>query len=98
IAFPALKHETGGTTTKTGWGRIAGVPLYDCLFIVCGIAASLYIGITWYEIKFTLFGIDFFLPEQVLRQGAPLPIDVVFGSILVLVLLEAVRRTIGIVV
>ena len=98
IAFPALKRETGGTTTKTGWGRIAGVPLYDWLFIVCGIAASLYIGITWYEIKFTLFGIDFFLPEQVLRQGAPLPIDVVFGSILVLVLLEAVRRTIGIVV
>jgi len=98
IAFPAQKRETGATTTKTGWGRIAGVPLYDWLLIVCGIASSLYIGITWYEIKFTLFGIDFFLPEQVLRQGAPLPIDVVFGSILILVLLEAVRRTIGIVV
>ena len=98
IAFPAQKRETGATTTKTGWGRIAGVPLYDWLLIVSGIASSLYIGITWYEIKFTLFGIDFFLPEQVLRQGAPLPIDVVFGSILILVLLEAVRRTIGIVV
>ena len=31
-------------------------------------------------------------------MGVPLPIDVVFGTLLIIVLLEAVRRTIGIIV
>jgi TRAP transporter 4TM/12TM fusion protein len=43
-------------------------------------------------------GEHFFLPEQVMRQGDPALIDVVFGTVLITVLLEAVRRTLGIVV
>ncbi|SVD76963.1 uncharacterized protein METZ01_LOCUS429817, partial [marine metagenome] len=74
------------------------VPIWDWILIIAGISSSLYIGITWYEINFTFLGYDFFLPEQVMRQGIPYPIDVVFGSILIVVLLEAVRRTIGVVV
>ena len=38
------------------------------------------------------------MPEQVIRQGNPYTIDIVFGTVLVLVLLEAVRRTLGIIV
>jgi TRAP transporter 4TM/12TM fusion protein len=44
------------------------------------------------------FCFHFELPEQVLRQGNPAPIDVVFGTLLIIVLLEAVRRTLGIIV
>ena len=33
-----------------------------------------------------------------MRQGNPATIDVVFGTILIVVLLEAVRRTLGIIV
>ena len=31
------------------WWRFGNVPLWDWLFIVVGIGASLYIGITWYD-------------------------------------------------
>jgi TRAP transporter 4TM/12TM fusion protein len=68
------------------------------LLILAGVSSSLYVGITWYEIDFELLGWRFFLPEQVLRQGDPAFIDVVFGTVLIAVLLEAVRRTLGIVV
>ena len=98
IAYPMFKTPESMDLAENTWWRFSNVPLWDWLFIVVGIACSLYIGITWYEINFTIFGIDFFLPEQVIRQGDPAPIDVVFGTLLILVLLEAVRRTLGIIV
>ena len=98
IGFPAIKGDRAWDLNANTWWRYANVPLWDWLFIVAGIAASLYVGITWYEINFDFLGVHFFLPEQVLRQGNPEPIDVVFGTVLVLVLLEATRRTLGLVV
>lgn len=98
IAYPMVKNEAQMSLGENTWWRFSNVPLYDWVFIVVGIACSLYIGITWYEINFELFGFTFFLPEQVIRQGDPRLIDVVFGTMLILVLLEAVRRTLGIIV
>lgn len=98
IAYPMVKSESQMALGRNTWWRFSNVPIYDWIFIVVGIACSLYIGITWYEINFELFGFTFFLPEQVIRQGDPKPIDVVFGTMLILVLLEAVRRTLGIIV
>ena len=98
IGFPAIKGDAAWELHPNTWYRYANVPLWDWLLIIAGIASSLYIGITWYEIDFTILGHRFFLPEQVLRQGDPAFIDVVFGTVLILVLLEAVRRTLGIVV
>ena len=98
LGFPAFRGKLASIEDKARPWVFGGVPVWDWLIIIAGIAAALYIGITWYEIRFTLFGMEFFLPEQVMRQGAPMPIDIVFGTILVLVLLEAVRRTIGIIV
>jgi TRAP transporter 4TM/12TM fusion protein len=98
IGFPAIKGDRAWNLQPNTWYRYANVPLWDWVLIVAGIASSLYIGITWYEIDFELFGHRFFLQEQVLRQGNPALIDVVFGTVLIVVLLEAVRRTLGIVV
>ena len=98
IGFPAIKGDRAWELHPNTWWRYANVPLWDWVLICAGVASSLYIGVTWYEIDFELFGQRFFLPEQVIRQGDPYPIDVVFGTVLILVLLEAVRRTLGIVV
>ncbi len=95
IGFPAIKGDQAWELHPNTWWRYGNVPLWDWLFIVAGISASLYIGITWYGIDFTLLGMNFNLPEQVIRQGNPAMIDVVFGSMLIVVLLEAVRRTLG---
>lgn len=98
ISFPALKKRNY-TAEKTGSnGKLSGVPVYDWIFIIIGVAASLYVGVTWYGLDFEFLGLSYSIPEQVLRMGVPLPIDVVFGTLLIIVLLEAVRRTIGIVV
>ena len=98
IGFPAIKSDQAWQLHPNSWWRYENVPIWDWMFIAAGIAASLYIGITWYEIDFEFLGKRFFLPEQVMRQGDPYPIDVVFGTVLIVVLLEAVRRTLGLVV
>lgn len=98
IGFPALKHADVWALKNNTWWRYANVPLWDWLFILAGIASSLYIGVTWYGIDYELFGWHFKLREQVMRQGNPASIDIVFGTVLIVVLLEAVRRTLGIIV
>ena len=98
IGFPAIKSAKSMSLRPNTWWRYTNVRLWDWLLIAAGVSSSLYIGITWYEINFELFGTQYSLPEQVIRQGNPYTIDVIFGSTLVVVLLEAVRRTLGIVV
>ncbi|MEL7174053.1 MAG: TRAP transporter fused permease subunit, partial [Pseudomonadota bacterium] len=97
IGFPAFRGATSQSVQKA-WYRIANVPLWDWGLMVLGITAALYVGVTWYEISFTFLGGQYTLEEQVLRQGNPATIDIVMGTILIVVLLEAVRRTLGIVV
>ena len=98
IGFPAFRTKSSTTVQPNRWWRFENVPLWDLIFIVVGISCSLYIGVTWYAIDFTLFGHRFQLPDQVLRQGNPATIDIFFGTALIVVLLEAVRRTLGIIV
>jgi len=98
ICYPMFRRDRSRELLANTWWRFANVPIWDWVLILAGVACSLYIGITWYEIDFELLGWRFFLPEQVLRQGDPAFIDVVFGTVLIAVLLEAVRRTLGIIV
>jgi TRAP transporter 4TM/12TM fusion protein len=98
IGFPMIKGSSAWDLHPNTWWRYANVPIWDWILITAGVASSLYIGITWYETDFTFLGYRFFLAEQVIRQGDPATIDVVFGTVLIVVLLEAVRRTLGIVV
>ena len=98
ISFPAFKSSYDGDSPRKGIFSPLGVPFYDWALMIMGIAASLYVGVTWYGFEINFFGFTYFIPEQVLRMGVPLPVDVVFGTLLIIVLLEAVRRTIGIIV
>ena len=98
ISFPAFKKLKAEGQSPDLKGRLAGVPFYDWLFIIIGVMSSLYVGVTWYGLDFNFIGVSYTIPEQVLRMGVPLPIDVLFGTLLIIVLLEAVRRTIGIIV
>ena len=98
ISFPAFKKLKAEGQSPDVKGRLAGVPFYDWLFIIIGVMSSLYVGVTWYGLDFNFIGVSYTIPEQVLRMGVPLPIDVLFGTLLIIVLLEAVRRTIGIIV
>ena len=98
IGYPLIKNDGAWTRHPNTWWRYGNVPIWDWLLIVCGIAGALYIGITWYEIEIEFLGGRYVLPEQVLRQGNPATIDIVFGTMLIIVLLEAVRRTLGIIV
>jgi TRAP transporter 4TM/12TM fusion protein len=98
IGFPAIKSDHIWELKRNTWWRVGNVPVWDWMFIIAGISASLYIGVTWYEIDFIFLGERFQLREQVMRQGDPATIDVVFGTVLIVVLLEATRRTLGIVV
>ncbi|MEM1343003.1 MAG: TRAP transporter fused permease subunit [Pseudomonadota bacterium] len=98
IGFPARRAPAGDQVPGAAWYRIGQVPLWDWGLMAVGIASALYIGFTWYEIRFSLLGFEVFLPDQVMRQGNPATIDIIFGTALIIVLLEAVRRTLGIVV
>jgi len=98
IGYPAFKSAGAMELRPNTWWRIGNVPLWDWLLIIAGIAGALYIGVTWYAISFEFLGYKFQLREQVMRQGNPAQIDIVFGTVLIVVLLEAVRRTLGIVV
>ncbi len=98
IGYPMIRGERSWKGGANTWWRYGNVPVWDWLLIVIGIAAALYIGVTWYAIDVEVLGYRFQLPEQVMRQGDPAPIDVVFGTLLIVVLLEAVRRSLGIIV
>ena len=82
----------------SAWWRPGTLPLWDWLFVIIGIVCSLYIEVTWYGVDLDIFGMRFHLVEQVMRQGNPADIDIFFGTALIIVLLEAVRRTLGMVV
>lgn len=89
--FPLIKSARA--LEWRGASRLApgNVPLYDWALAGLAIAASLFLWLSWRG--FEGFGFD--LPEQALRQGDPSGLDVFFGSILVLAVLEIARRTIG---
>ena len=90
--FPLLRSpgamSLAESTTKPG-----NVPLFDWAFAIAGSLAALYLGFSWLGISWPSFGLD--IPEQALRQGNPANSDIVFGTILVVLVLEIARRTLG---
>ncbi|MDT0683221.1 TRAP transporter permease [Roseicyclus sp. F158] len=58
-----------------------GLPLYDWAFAIAGAVSAFYVPWIFDDLAF--------------RVGAPLPIDVIMGTILIVTLLEATRRAMG---
>ena len=74
---------------------IAGVPLSDWGLGLVGAASALWIGFSWEGFDFTILGHRVRLAEQAMRQGDPATIDIILGTALIAIVLEATRRVIG---
>lgn len=95
ILFPAF---SGGTAQgRRGFLAPGGVPIQDWALGITGAAAALWIGFSWEGFDFSFFGYPVRLQQQALRQGAPAPIDILLGTLLIIIILEATRRVIGLV-
>ena len=95
IGFPFLKTEHAMTLGEPSWLRPGNVPLYDWLCALLGSLAALYLGFSWLGLEIDFFGLAYSIPEQALRQGNPVTSDIFFGTILVVLVLEIARRTLG---
>ncbi len=80
LLFPWRKSAPGAVAT--GWYRVQGVSLLDLIFSALAVAAALYLPL---------------LPPEVVadRVGNPSQSDVFMGTALLVITLEAARRSIG---
>lgn len=69
-------------TGKFRFPAIGGIPLYDWLLAILTAVTCLYVPYVFNELAF--------------RVGDPLPVDVFFGTLMILATLEATRRSMGI--
>ena len=74
---------------RTSLFRIGNIPLYDFILMALGVASALYLGLAWHGIP--LLGIE----EQWFRMGNPNKYDVVFSVIIIVLVLDIARRTLG---
>ena len=86
--FPVVKAKSF-FELKTGFGRIGNIPIYDLLFMVLGVASALYLGFSWHGVPW--LGIE----EQTFRMGNPNTFDLIFGVIIIALVLDIARRTLG---
>lgn len=71
----------GGRVTQPSWHAPMGLPIADWLLAFAGAASAFYVPWVYDQLAF--------------RVGNPLPIDVIMGTLLIVTLLEAVRRSMG---
>jgi TRAP-type uncharacterized transport system fused permease subunit len=81
VVFSRRRHRDGDPPLRNTWLTPGGVPLVDWLLGVAITVSALYMPYVFDNLAF--------------RVGNPLLIDVVMGSILIVVLLEATRRSMG---
>ncbi len=85
---PLIKSKHAFDLNTDGF-RLGGIPVYDIVLMVLGVSASLYLGLAWRGIP--LLGIE----EQTFRMGNPNTFDMVFGVIIITLVLDLARRTLG---
>ena len=95
VGFPLIKSETAMSLGRPSRLKPGNVPLYDWIAAILGCLAALYLGFSWLGLQIDFLGLAYTIPEQALRQGAPVTSDIIFGTILVVLVLEIARRTLG---
>jgi TRAP transporter 4TM/12TM fusion protein len=86
--FPIIKHQDMFDLRPTRF-KIGNVPYYDMVLMGLGVASALYLGLAWRGIP--MLGID----EQAFRMGNPNNYDLFFGLVLMILVLDIARRTLG---
>ena len=86
--FPIFRTKSA-FAMKASALRVGNIPLYDLVFMALGIAAALYLGLAWRGIGW--LGIE----EQTFRMGNPNQYDMFFGIVLIVLVLDIARRTLG---
>ncbi|MEM7059860.1 MAG: TRAP transporter fused permease subunit [Pseudomonadota bacterium] len=86
--YPLIKTKTS-FDLKTGALRLGGVPYLDIVLMVLGVSSALYLGMAWRGIEF--LGVE----EMTFRMGNPNGWDMLFGCILIVLVLDIARRTLG---
>ncbi len=86
--FP-IRRTDSAFDLRTGAFQLGGVPHLDLVLMVLGVASALYVGLAWRGISF--LGIE----EQTFRMGNPNGYDIFFGCILIVLVLDIARRTLG---
>ncbi|MEO0387467.1 MAG: TRAP transporter fused permease subunit [Pseudomonadota bacterium] len=76
---------------KTGPLRLGGVPYIDIAMMALGVASALYLGLAWRGIDW--LGVE----EMTFRMGNPNRFDLIFGCILIVLVLDIARRTLGLI-
>jgi TRAP transporter 4TM/12TM fusion protein len=74
-------NKSKSAQRESRWHRPLGLPLYDWVFAILAVISSLYIPYVFDDLAF--------------RIGNPDPMDVVMGTTLIVLLLEATRRSMG---
>ena len=72
------------------FGGPGGVPWYDWALAIAAIASAMYIPLTFVGLSWPIQ-----LDEMNFRIGSPTTSDLIFGTLLILISLEAVRRAMG---
>jgi TRAP transporter 4TM/12TM fusion protein len=80
LVFAANRRNVAASP-RLGWWRPSGVPLHDWALFAAAVVSSLYLPWIFNDIAF--------------KTGNPDMIDVIMGTTLTLVVLEATRRTMG---
>ncbi len=86
--FPIFKADSLFTLKVSRW-RIGNIPIYDLIFMILGVVSALYVGFAWHGIP--ALGIE----EQTFRMGNPNTYDIVMGVIIIVLVLDIARRTLG---
>lgn len=92
---PVFRTKPGGAAAKGEFGgplrapRIGGIPVYDLVLMILGVSAALYLGAAWRGVEW--LGVE----EQTFRMGNPNTYDVFFGVVIILLVLDTARRTLG---
>jgi len=86
--FPIFKTKNAFAVKASSF-RVGNIPVYDLVLMIFGVTASLYVGFAWHGVP--ALGIE----EQTFRMGNPNPYDVFFGVVIILLVLDLARRTLG---
>lgn len=87
--FPFFKTKSAFVMHDNSLWRIGNIPVYDLILMVLGVMASLYVGVAWRGIP--ALGIE----EQTFRMGNPNQYDIFFGIVMIVLVLDLARRTLG---